>query len=417
MFESRRSRVIIGSDSGCDVTLADDTVSARHCEVGARDGRFFVRDLGSTNGTRVNRTEVVEAVLEPGSTLALGECMLRFEPETDLVPVDASARERFGNVIGRSRVMRELFGLLERIAPTDLTCVLLGETGTGKEELARSIHAASRRASAPFVVLDCGAVSETLIESELFGHERGAFTGADRARAGAFESAHGGTLFLDEVGELPLALQPKLLRVLEAREVRRLGGDRARSFDVRVVAATHRDLPAMVEAGELREDLFFRLAEVLVPIPPLRERLEDVPVLVDALLERSSATASVDDEVMRRLQRRAYPGNVRDLRNLLRRATALADAGRLDVAALEAAERLGAARPVARDGAEGSVGDHLPLREARQEWVRAHERAYLQKLLQRFDGDTHAAAEHAEVHRKSLLRLLNQHGIDHPRGR
>jgi two-component system, NtrC family, response regulator GlrR len=233
LFEGLRSRLLVGSAPGCDVRIDDPTVSRHHCELTAGDTAYSVRDLDSTNGTRLDGTEVYRAPLPPGAELALGEVRLRFEPLADLVPVTEA--DRFGELIGSSAEMRRLFGLMERLAATELTCVLCGETGTGKELAARALHDASSRADAPFVVVDCGAVSASLVESELFGHERGAYTGADAARAGAFEDASGGTVFLDEIGELPLELQPKLLRVLERREVKRLGATRHLTVDVREI--------------------------------------------------------------------------------------------------------------------------------------------------------------------------------------
>jgi transcriptional regulator with AAA-type ATPase domain len=266
-------RLRIGKATDNDLVLPDDTVSRHHCELERGPGGIVVRDLGSTNHTRVGRTTVREATIEPGATLTVGnvEIILRSEPNrAHILP---SEEPRFGEVLGPSLAMRTIFGVLERIAPTDAAVLIEGETGTGKDVVARSIHAKSPRKDQPFVVVDCGAVSYNLIESELFGHERGAFTGAVNTRQGAFELAARGTVFLDEVGELPLDVQPKLLRVLESGEFRRVGGNKTLHAEARIVAATKRNLKDEVERGKFREDLYFRLAVVPVSVPPLRSRV------------------------------------------------------------------------------------------------------------------------------------------------
>ncbi|HEY3496009.1 MAG TPA: sigma-54-dependent Fis family transcriptional regulator, partial [Polyangiaceae bacterium] len=270
-------RLRIGKAPENDLVLSDDTVSRQHCELERRSSGVLVRDLGSTNHTRVGRTAVREAVVESGATISVGavDLSLRVEPRQALVLPSESSQ--FGDAIGHSIAMRTIFGVLERIAPTDACVLLEGETGTGKDVIARSIHQMSPRKERPFVVVDCGAVSYSLIESELFGHERGAFTGAVAMRQGAFELAGRGTLFLDEVGELPLDVQPKLLRVLETGEYRRVGGNKVMTADARIVAATKRNLREEVERGKFREDLYFRLSVVPVTVPPLRSRRDDIP--------------------------------------------------------------------------------------------------------------------------------------------
>jgi transcriptional regulator with GAF, ATPase, and Fis domain len=275
----------VGKSSDNDLVLPDDTVSRHHCELVRTARGLLVRDLGSTNQTRIGRSRVTEATLEPGATLTVGDVELVLRADARRAPLMPSDTIQFGDVIGPSLAMRSIFGVLERIAPTDATVLLEGETGTGKDLIARAIHTASSRKSQPFVVVDCGAVSYSLIESELFGHERGAFTGAVASRAGAFETAGRGTIFLDEVGELPIDVQPKLLRVLESGEFRRVGSNRAQRSEARIVAATKRNLKDEVERGKFREDLYFRLAVVPIAVPPLRSRLEDIGTLVDNFLE------------------------------------------------------------------------------------------------------------------------------------
>jgi DNA-binding NtrC family response regulator len=316
--------------------------------------------------------------------------------------------------------MRSVFGVLERIGPTRLSCVLLGETGTGKELAARGLHASSEQARGPFVVFDCGAVSESLAGAELFGHERGAFTGADRARSGAFELADGGTLFLDEIGDLPLSLQPKLLRAIERREIKRLGAEQPVDVDVRVISATHRHLKQAVEAGSFRQDLYYRLAEVEVDMPPLREHLDDVSLLVEQILSEEARYGAkvrrLSGAALQRLQAERWPGHVRELRNVIRRAVALAPGELLDVdglglRGLPAASAADTTSSTVVDGALPDELASLDLRSARERWNAEFERRYLAQLLERCEGDERRAATECGVHLKSLQRLLRQHGL------
>jgi two-component system, NtrC family, response regulator GlrR len=265
-------RVVVGSHEDSGLPLTDTTVSRYHVELDARPDGVLVRDLDSTNGTYLSGNRITEMIVEDQATVTVGKTTLRIGMvEADLgLPL---AQASFGPAIGAAQSMKQLFGILEKVSPTESTVLLLGETGTGKEVLARAIHTKSKRGARPFVVVDCGAVAASLIESELFGHVRGSFTGAIGDRNGAFIEADGGTIFLDEIGELPLELQPKLLRALEAGTVRRVGEDKYRRVDVRVIGATHRNLEKEVEAGRFRRDLYYRLAVVLVTVPPLRDRL------------------------------------------------------------------------------------------------------------------------------------------------
>ncbi len=382
----------------------------------------MLRDLSSTNGTELDGTPVMEAYLPPSSRIRLGDTEILFEPKKKWERIETLPDIHFGELFGASEAMRSVFAMLAKVARTDLSAILVGETGTGKELAARALHENSARADKPFIVVDCGAISPTLIESELFGHERGAFTGADRQRAGAFEEADGGTIFLDEIGEMPIDLQPKLLRALERREVKRLGATRLLEVDVRVIAATHRDLAAMIEKGDFRQDLYYRLAEVVIPLPPLRERREDIPVLVRRFLENEAEEAvipvgDVEPSALDALKSRAWPGNVRELRNVLRRAVALASGGTirprdlLDLSSEGAPRSQSSWPPPAGESDPVAVGEELPIKEARERWVEPMEREYLMRLVKRCGGDLDRAAQQAGVHRKSLERLLRQHGL------
>lgn len=415
------THISIGTSSKNDVQLHDKTVSRRHCEISVRGERYIVKDLGSTNGTFLDGTPVVEAFLSPGMAIRLGDTEVLFEPKKKWERVSEAEDDHFGELYGTSRAMRGVFSLLAKVAATELSAILVGETGTGKELAARALHMSSARASRPFIVVDCGAVSKNLIESELFGHEKGAFTGADRQRAGAFEQADGGTIFLDEIGELPIDLQPKLLRVLERREIKRLGAAKHGDVDVRVVAATHRDLPAMIKKNEFREDLYYRLAEVVVGLPPLRDRREDIGLIVQRMIDdqagQGSPVTRIDADALADLERRPWAGNVRELRNVVRRALALASGDSIHLEDLNAFNvgRTPSAPAPAAEGESGApraeVADNLSIKEAREKWVAPMEREYLVRLLRRCGGNLDQAAQEAGVHRKSLERLLRQHGL------
>jgi DNA-binding NtrC family response regulator len=405
------ARVSVGTAGTNDLQLTDDTVSRHHCEIVARGDCYAVRDLGSTNGTLVEGIRVFEAPLAPGTRLLLGDSELLFEPTHTWVPIGESEAEHFGELYGSSTSMRTVFALLEKVASVSLTCLIVGETGTGKEIAARAVHELSNRANGPFVILDCGAVNENLILAELFGHERGAFTGADRSRIGAFERANGGTILLDEIGELPLELQPKLLRVLERKEVTRIGAGDPIDVDVRVLAATHRDLAAMVDAGTFREDLLYRLAEVVVRMPPLRDHREDIPLLANRILHQlDGPRRTLAADAIAYLLDQPWAGNVRELRNLVRRAAALSTATVLQRESFERSEQVrpsGAASAGPAVPVVGMAADQVSLREAR----RIAEREYLARLVARYGPDLDLAAAHAGIHRKSLERLMRQRGL------
>jgi len=398
----------VGKAPENDLVLADETVSRVHFEI-MRDAKgYLVRDMKSTNGTFLDGAEVKEAYLRAGSVIAAGACELKFTPFEERIEILPSEKEQLGEMVGRSPAMREIFGLVERIAPTDATVLIEGETGTGKDMIARTLHQLSPRSGAPFIVVDCGAVAGTLIESELFGHEKGAFTGAVTARQGAFELASGGTVFLDELGELSLDLQPKLLRVLEQRELRRVGGTKTIKVDLRVIAATRKDLRSEVEKGKFREDLYFRLNVVPITAPALRERREDIPLLIDAMLGKLAPDgATLTEQTRVALMAHDWPGNVRELRNVIERALALgADPGML-VAPLGPQENSRGAQ--LRDGIEFEPG--VSFRDTKEKWNELFERRYLAWLLKRAEGNISKAARDADMDRKYLHKLLRKYGI------
>jgi transcriptional regulator with GAF, ATPase, and Fis domain len=406
-------RLRVGKAPENDLVLSDDTVSRQHCELERSAAGVLVRDLGSTNHTRVGRTAVHEAVVESGATISVGgvDLSLRVEPRQAVVLPSES--HKFGEALGHSISMRSIFGVLERIAPTDASVLLEGETGTGKDVLARSIHQTSQRREKPFVVVDCGAVSYSLLESELFGHERGAFTGAVAARQGAFELAGRGTVFLDEVGELPLDVQPKLLRVLESGEFRRVGGNKTQRAEARIVAASKRDLKLEVERGKFREDLYFRLAVVPVTVPPLRSRREDIAPLVERFVElarkRDSAAASItlSSATVAALAAHDWPGNVRELRNVLDRAIHIATAGgEREVRIVDLPVTAGAGHTGTASFEAGKS-----YREVREQFETEFERRYVSWLLERHAGNISAAAREARMDRKHLYDLARRHGL------
>jgi DNA-binding NtrC family response regulator len=399
---------VVGTEAGVALVLSDDRVSGRHLEVRATDTGFAVRDLGSTNGTWYEGSRLAAADVVAGATLKLGRTAVRIEPEAQALEVTPSQAQRFGELVGASLAMREVFAVLERVAPTDATVLVEGETGTGKELVARALHAASPRRSGPFVAVDCGALPEGLLDSELFGHVKGAFTGAAAPRGGLFVRADRGTIFLDELGRIPPSVQARLLRVLEERMVRPVGGDRERAIDVRVVAATRDQLDAEVAAGRFRADLLYRLAVVRLRLPPLRSRREDLPRLVTELLRgRGLDDPAPSGPGLERLIAHAWPGNVRELRNVLDRALALAPGARRFA---DLAIRVDPAS-AALDDDGAAVRTDLPFADAKALVVHAFERRYLADLLAKAGGNLTAAARAADLDRKHLRTLARRHGL------
>jgi DNA-binding NtrC family response regulator len=406
----------IGAQEGNHFVLTDSTVSRRHAEIVRTQDGPLLRDLGSTNGTFIDQVRIKEVFLGESRRLRVGKTELQFTLRDEIVEIVPAETTRFEGLVGRSVLMREVFSVLERVGRTELTVLVTGETGTGKELVSRALHEHSSRRSGPFVVFDCGAVARNLVESELFGHERGAFTGAVQARAGVFEQADGGTIFLDELGELPLELQPALLRVLEQREVRRVGDRRVRPVNVRVVAATNRDLRQLVEEGRFRQDLYYRLAVVEAHLPPLRSRPEDIPLLVEHVLAGSGFAHQVkgitpDVEALFRAYH--WPGNVRELRNVVLRAIPFCAGHLVDLQALPDALRSAPPSGSASREAPGlpQPSASLTYHEAKEQLVEAFEARYLEDLLERCDGNLSKAARDAGVDRKTIARMLKRHGI------
>ena len=400
--------VVVGTAAACDLVVSDDRVSARHLAVRSDGSRFAVRDLGSTNGTWYEGSRVSQVTVPAGTTLLVGRSALRIEAEAQPLDLPPSQARRFGELVGESLAIREVFAVLERVAESDATVLVEGETGTGKELVARALHDASRRRRGPFVAVDCGALPESLLESELFGHVRGAFTGAAQPRGGTIVRADGGTLFLDELGRISPTVQARLLRVLEERVVRPLGGDTERAVDVRVIAASRDDIDAEVAAGRFRSDLLYRLAVVRVALPPLRVRREDLPVLVRELLRRRGlADEPPAGPNLDRLIAHAWPGNVRELRNAIDRAIALAPGARRFA---DLAIRIDPAqRDPAGDGI--AVRSDLPYAEAKALVLHELERRYLADVLARTAGNLSAAARASGIDRKHLRSLARKHGL------
>ena len=400
--------IVIGTEKTCDVVLSDTFVSRRHCTIAPVAQGFAITDLGSRNGTVIDGVAVGKVVAPPGVALRIGKTLLQLMPSDEVVDIPPSKSDHFGALYGGSTVMRHAFAVLERASKSNASVLFLGESGTGKELMARGVHDHSPRKDGPFVVFDCGASTENLIESDLFGHVKGAFTGAAGDRVGAFAAAHGGTLFLDEIGDLPVGLQPKLLRMLEAGEVVQVGGRKPERFDVRIVAATHRDVFGEVARGGFRGDLYYRLAVVEVHVPPLRQRSGDLARLIAMFLERAGApqlAAQVGGAALERLERYHWPGNVRELRNVITRAVALAGPDD-DFQSLPFV-----LRPTAAAEAEVAFKADRPFHEAKDALVARFEREYLGDLVQRAGGNLSEAARIAGLERKFLYKLLERAGL------
>jgi transcriptional regulator with GAF, ATPase, and Fis domain len=457
---SVQRRCVIGSAMHCDVVVADSAVSRVHAEAEPKAGGLWIRDLNSRNGTFVEGVSVGAAQVRDGFSIRVGTTELHVNVGPAIAEtVEPWPSNRFGNLLGKSAVMRELFATLARVAPLDTCIMIQGETGTGKEVVARAIHEASNRAHAPFTVVDCAALSETLIEAELFGHVKGAFTGAHQSRAGAIESAHGGTVFLDEIGELPLSMQPRLLRVLESSTIRRVGESKHRRVDVRFLSATHRDLLSMVNRGEFREDLYFRLAIVPVRVPPLRERPEDISYLLEHF--SNGASGWITPSLVRSLEARPWRGNVRELRNFAARASALGASEALTLCddGFESREPVTAIlsnpivvdplrsqpgfslvrgsaasmRPVIVSTIPSMAGVHFAappgprdtdspatdgtptlgqsFHSFREQWIGFGEKAFVRDLLERHRRNVAEAAKEAGLDRTYLYRLIRKHGL------
>jgi two-component system, NtrC family, response regulator GlrR len=419
-----------GSAPGLPVVITDRAVSRVHAELVPKADGLWVRDVGSRNSTYVAGVKIIEARVPNGAAIRMGTTEITVTYGAPEAPAELWPEKSFGSLMGRTAVMRELFGQIGKMAQTNASVLITGETGTGKEVLARALHDASPRAGGPFVVVDCAALPPNLLETELFGHARGAFTGAIAAHSGAFEAADGGTIFLDEIGELPLALQPKLLRVLESRTLRRIGETAYRKVDVRVLSATHRDLRTMVNQAAFREDLFFRLAVLPLHLPALRERLADLPLLLEGFL--GPRANEITPEIAGALSKLPWTGNVRELRNFAERVMAVGAPRALAMAtAVEGAPESGtsASAPEARatvqsggesivEGEDASVTVRGPdgwfeagFKDFRDRWSDIGEREYLRRLMLRTNRSTSQASREAGLDRTYLYRLLRRHNM------
>jgi DNA-binding NtrC family response regulator len=397
--------VVVGRNEACDLVLDDRKVSAVHMELVATERGVRVRDLGSRNGTFIGDTRVGEVYLTKAASVTLGDSVVELVPSVTS-EVEVPDVGGFGPLVGRSAGMRSVFERLKKAAPTDLTVLVTGETGTGKELVAQAIHEASARAHKPFVVVDCGAIPATLAESALFGHERGSFTGAVDKRISPFVEADGGTIFLDELGELPLDVQPKLLRALAEQRVKAVGSNSYRPVNVRVVAATRRDLVREVNGGTFRSDLYFRVAQLKVELPALRQRLEDIPVLVRRMIEDlgdKDAYARITNDSLERLMRHDWPGNVRELRNIVAVALAFSGDGPIDLAAHLA--------PVTTSAAESAPTRGRTFQDAKREVLARFEREYFTTLHAECGGNVSEIGRRAAMERAHVRGYLRRHGI------
>jgi len=393
-------RITVGASASCDLVLTDPAVSGVHVELAPLGEGVRVRDLGSTNGVTHLGARIQEALLQPGAVIGLGKTTLALiSPEA--APFPAAEACEYGGIVGHSPAMRRLFTALTRLEATEITVLVEGETGTGKSLLAHAIHAASPRRAGPLVVVDCGAISPGLLHAELFGHRKGAFTGAWRDRAGALEAAHGGTVLLEEVGELPLELQPTLLRFIETGAIQRLGDACARALDVRVLAATNRPLRQALAEGRFRLDLFHRLSVVRLQIPPLRERPEDILPLARRFLARQGEEGRrlLTPAVAAMLQSYPWPGNARQLHNAITRLSSL---GRLFIP---------------EEGAPPGREAEADFHQAKAQMIDRFERVYLMELMQQHGGNLSAASRASGLVRHHLRALLRRHGVDPQRYR
>ncbi len=402
--EAVAGAVRIGSAPDNDLVVADPTVSRYHLRLDVGPGGLTAHDLGSKNGLVYQGAQVAAVDLPAsGGALRLGEAELLIIPADEAsAGAPPPVRDRLGRLRGNHPTMHALYALIERVAAGASTVLVTGETGTGKELVAEAVHEHSPRRGGPFVVVDCGGLPPTLVESELFGHVKGAFSGADRDHPGAFRSAHGGTLFIDEIGELPLDLQPRLLRVLASREVKPVGAGHAVPVDLRIVAATHRDLRAEVDAGRFRADLYYRLSVVELTLPPLRARGLDLLTLADAFLAEAGRGA-LTPRSRKLLVEHHWPGNVRQLRNVIERAVALSEGGAIEIGPGDLDQ------PETLTSPSTLLG--LPYKEAKEEMIARFTRDYVERLLARHAGNVSAAARAAGIDRNWVVALARRHQV------
>ncbi len=394
--------ITIGASKQCSLVLTDTTVSRRHLEIVLVDDEYMVNDCGSTNGVTIGGRRFERAPIGFGDEFKIGRTVIKLVPDEEFVEPEPAGDGAFGSIVGDDSRMRQMFTLLSEVAPTNATVLIEGATGTGKELFAAELHRHSTRRDGPFIVFDCGSVPRDLIASVLFGHIKGAFTGALTDRRGVFAEAHGGTLFLDEIGELSLDLQPALLRALDTRSVCRVGATSYEKFDVRVVAATNRDLRAEVAKKQFREDLYYRLAVIRMNVPPLAERGRDIPLLLEHFRNQFAPHLAIRSEDMARLVSYRWPGNVRELRNVMERACVLGRDGHIGLDDAFGDTSAPAGLTIRRD---------LPFKDAKHQVVEAFERDYINDLMERHHGNLSAAAREAQIDRKHLRELLRKYSV------
>jgi DNA-binding NtrC family response regulator len=395
-MEGTEGELSIGTADGNTLVLSDPTVSRHHIAIAPSARGHVIRDLGSTNGTAINGVTIERAYLAHNAVIAIGDTRVRFEVLGGDERAALSPDSRWGRALGASPAMRRLFALLPRIAESDASILLEGETGTGKSLIASALHEHSPRKDGPLIVVDCGAIPPNLVESELFGHEKGSFTGATTSRIGAFEAARGGTVFLDEIGELPIDMQPKLLRALEERVIKRIGRNDSTPLDIRLIAATNRDLRLEINKGRFRSDLYYRLNTFRLRVPPLRERREDIPLLVAHYYEELGA-GEPPASVLADLARHDWPGNVRELRAAVERAVLLGDPQ--------------VWQSLAADDAPARPAENMSFREAKEIAVSQWERDYVRGLIAQHQGNISRAARAVRMDRNHLRELMVRHGI------
>jgi len=401
---------LVGSSPSADLPLIDKLVSRRHLSLDPREDGLHLADLESKNGTFIGTVKVASVVLGGPQVVRIGDTVLGIKPSNVPTSVRLAESMRFGRVVGASAEMRRLYPLCAKLSASDVPVVIEGETGTGKEVLAEALHEQSGRANGPFVVFDCTAVLPTLVESALFGHERGAFTGAVATRKGVFEQAHGGTLLIDEIGDLDISLQAKLLRVLERSEIQRVGGDRFFKVDVRVLAATRRDLDREVSLNRFRDDLYFRLAVARIALPSLRERKGDIPVLTAHFWKMLGGDGAVPLALLSQFESYGWPGNVRELRNAVARRIALGELASFDDRAARASTPDGeevkpASASTGADFLESVLALALPLAPARQRVIEEFERRYVARVLEANGGNVVQAAAASGIARRYFYKL------------
>ncbi|MDF2691900.1 MAG: Response regulator of zinc sigma-54-dependent two-component system [Labilithrix sp.] len=419
---SQPSRLLIGQSAVCPIRIQDPLVSRRHAAIDLVGDRLRITDLGSTNGTLINGIAIKDAFVRGGERILIGETSLDVERLSEPKAAPLKSGMQFGRMLGASTEMRRLYDFCERLSQSTIGVIIEGETGTGKEVLAEALHDEGPRAKGPFIVFDCTAVPPSLVESELFGHERGAFTGAVGQRKGVFEQAHEGTLLIDEIGDLELALQSKLLRAIERSEFRRVGGMQTIRVDVRLLAATRRNLDQEVQAGRFRDDLFHRLAVARIELPPLRDRRGDVVLLARHFWkELGGEDHALDPDVLRRWEAYSWPGNVRELRNAVTRQLVLGTVGpppssRSPSSIGPPSTSIGppstvpSASDVDLDVLRRVLADKLPFTHAKQLVLETFERAYLGQVLAEHGGDTQRAAAALGIGRRYFNMIRARHG-------